>query len=294
MATIYWNTSVFRWEVTSSNRVPEIISQYYRKAVRRVKGALKKIKADDGTENLFIEPIRIYLRSPNDNTGDPLRYCSIVSSPVNQRIESYGSKFVVDCLGWWKSFFKGMVDLEIFDPSVSGLALWVFYEKNLQTLQMNGIAIYFSQTETIRHLVGLTLCTSYLVFMKLQTTWSILTQQKPTNLLILPMLYSLIFLISLVSLQRHWWIKIIWICHVMRQVLLTCTYIFWVKLGNTVRLPWTYLVLRVLNFAIFASFCQIAKVNTPEIKSILFSQNWILAKWKTFLMKNKNSTKDFG
>ena len=46
-----------------------------------------------------------------------------MSYPVSQRIESYWSKFVVDLPGWWKSFFKGMVDLEIFDPSVFGFAL---------------------------------------------------------------------------------------------------------------------------------------------------------------------------
>ena len=40
-----------------------------------------------------------------------------MSSPVNQRIESYWSKFVLDRPGWCKSFFKDMVDLEIFDPN---------------------------------------------------------------------------------------------------------------------------------------------------------------------------------
>ena len=46
-------------EVTSSNKVPEIISQYYLKAVKRLKGVPKKIKADDGTEHSLIEPIHI-------------------------------------------------------------------------------------------------------------------------------------------------------------------------------------------------------------------------------------------
>ena len=40
-----------------------------------------------------------------------------MSSPVNRRIESYWSKFVVDTTGWWKSFFQDMVDSKIFDPS---------------------------------------------------------------------------------------------------------------------------------------------------------------------------------
>ena len=76
-------------EVTSSNKVPEIISQYYLKAVKRLKSVWKKIKADDGTEHSLIEPIHIYLRSLNNYTGDALNSFSIVSSPVNQHIESY-------------------------------------------------------------------------------------------------------------------------------------------------------------------------------------------------------------
>ena len=92
-----------------------IISQYYLKAVKRVKSVPKKMMADDGNKHSFIEPIHIYLSRLNDNTGDGLHSFSIMPSPVNQRIESYWSKFVVDRPGWWKSFFQYMVDLEIFD-----------------------------------------------------------------------------------------------------------------------------------------------------------------------------------
>ena len=69
--------------VTSSNKVPEIISQYYLKAVKRLKSVWKKIKADDGTEHSLIEPIHIYLRSLNDDKDGTINSFSIVSSPVN-------------------------------------------------------------------------------------------------------------------------------------------------------------------------------------------------------------------
>ena len=103
-------------------------------------------------------------------------------------------------------------------------------------------------------------------------------------------------LMSLMSFQGHWWMKIIWKYHIMHQVLLTCTYIFWAKSRDIVRLPSTYLITRVLNFVTFLRlfFCQIAKLNTPEIINILFSQNLILAKCKTFLIKTNSSRKDFG
>ena len=68
-----------------------------------------------------IEPIHIYLRSLNDDTGDALNFFSIVSSPVNQRIETCWSKFVVDRPSWWKSFFQDMVDLGIFALGESAL-----------------------------------------------------------------------------------------------------------------------------------------------------------------------------
>ena len=56
----------------------------------------KKVETDDGTEHSLIEPIHAYLHSFNDDTGDALHSFSIVSSPVNQLIESHWSKFVVD------------------------------------------------------------------------------------------------------------------------------------------------------------------------------------------------------
>ena len=122
------------------------MSQYCLKTVKRLKDIPKKMKADDGTEHSLIEPIHIYLRNLNDATGDALHSFSIVSSPVNQRTESYCSKFVSDRPGWWKSFFH-----------------W----------KLNGVAICFRQKGTTRHLVGLTLCTSYPIFMELQTIWSV-------------------------------------------------------------------------------------------------------------------------
>ena len=48
------------------------------------------MKAYDGTEHSFIEPIPIYLRSLNNDTGYALNSFSTVSFPVNERIESIG------------------------------------------------------------------------------------------------------------------------------------------------------------------------------------------------------------
>ena len=69
------------------------------------------------TEHSLTELIHTYLCSLNDDTGDALNSFSILSSPVNQCVESYWSKFVVDRPGRGKSFFQDMVDLKIFDTS---------------------------------------------------------------------------------------------------------------------------------------------------------------------------------
>ena len=53
-----------------------------------------KMERDDGTEHSLTEPIHAYLRSSNDDPGDAFYSFSIVSSPVNQLIESHWSKFV--------------------------------------------------------------------------------------------------------------------------------------------------------------------------------------------------------
>ena len=37
------------------NKVPEIISQYYLQAAKKLQGVPKKIKADEGTEHSLIE-----------------------------------------------------------------------------------------------------------------------------------------------------------------------------------------------------------------------------------------------
>ena len=145
--------------------------------------------------------------SMHDDTGDALHSFLIVSCPVNQHIESYWSTFFCrqiclvefnfsGCGRMWKNLIQ-VNPLYWFLP---GFILWIFYEKNLQTLQMNGIAICFRQTEWAQHLLGLTLSTSYHIFMELQTTWSVMTLQAPTNLLVLPALYTLWLL------RWLWWV----------------------------------------------------------------------------------------
>ena len=84
--------------VSPTNKMPEIIAKYYLDAVAEIEGIPIKIKADDGTEHSLIEPIHIYFRLlDGKNEHDDF---SIITSPQNQRIESYWSFLQRDRIGW--------------------------------------------------------------------------------------------------------------------------------------------------------------------------------------------------
>ena len=80
----------------------------------------QKIKADDGTEHALIQPIHIYLASvANPNAASDS--FSIVTSPRNQRIEAYWSLLQRDKIGWWRRFFRDLMDNDMLateDPVV--------------------------------------------------------------------------------------------------------------------------------------------------------------------------------
>ena len=55
-------------EVSTSNKMPEIIAKYYIDAVKR-NGLPVNVKADDGTEHSLVQPIHLLLR--NIDGSDP-------------------------------------------------------------------------------------------------------------------------------------------------------------------------------------------------------------------------------
>ena len=99
-------------KIGPSNKIPEIIAKYYLDAIKEY-GVPAKVKADDGTEHSLIEPIHIYLRSLNEDDAE-LSAFSITTSPLNQRIEAFWSVLQRDRIGWWRIFFKDLVDMELF------------------------------------------------------------------------------------------------------------------------------------------------------------------------------------
>ena len=73
-------------DVSTSNKSPGPIANYYLKATKNLNGIPKIIKADNETEHSLIEPIHLFVRDLS-NEGNVLNSFSIVSSPMNESIE---------------------------------------------------------------------------------------------------------------------------------------------------------------------------------------------------------------
>ena len=90
-----------------------MIAKFYLDAVRSLEGIPLQIKADNGTEHSLIEPIHLHLSALNENLE--INHFSIITSPQNQKIESYWSVLQRDRLGWWRRFLQDLIGLELLN-----------------------------------------------------------------------------------------------------------------------------------------------------------------------------------
>ena len=86
-------------EVSTSNKMPEIIAKYYLDAVKR-NGLPVNVKVDDGTEHSVVQPIHLLLRNIDGSDPDSESF-SIVTSPANPRIKAFWSILLRNKIGWW-------------------------------------------------------------------------------------------------------------------------------------------------------------------------------------------------
>lgn len=113
--------------VTRSNNSPDNIASFYLNTVRELKGCPVELITDLGTENGLSASIQSYFR---DN-ADAHRY---VSSPRNQRIESWWSFYSKNRSKWWRNFFQDLESQGLID-STSQLrreCLWYCFSGILQ------------------------------------------------------------------------------------------------------------------------------------------------------------------
>ena len=132
-------------EVSSSNKLPEVIAEYYLNTVSQLKCIPHKITADDGTEHALIQPMQIYLRSLNGD-GNELDSFSIIPSPRNQRIEAYWSHLRRDRPAWWQIFFDAIESQGLFDGNDPALVDCIrFCFMHLLREELNDVAIKWNQ-----------------------------------------------------------------------------------------------------------------------------------------------------
>ena len=114
-------------QLTRSNNAPDNIACFYLQAVNSLEGCSVELITDLGTENSLVAAIHAYFR------GDPDAH-RYVSSPRNQRIESWWSQFSKHRSCWWRNFFKDLEASRKIDTSslVSMEALWYSFSNVLQ------------------------------------------------------------------------------------------------------------------------------------------------------------------
>ena len=104
-------------EVCPSNKNPEVIGRFYLDAVKQLGGVPRKMRSDDGTESSIVEALHLFLRSTHDDEDVGFGCFSIGRSTSNQRIEAYWSHLIKESPGWWRNFFTGLRDLNLFIDS---------------------------------------------------------------------------------------------------------------------------------------------------------------------------------
>ena len=104
-------------EVGPSNNDPKVTAKYFIDCLRVVKGAPKFMRADCGTENIYIAGIQRFLRRDCADViagGQCFLYGKSVS---NQRIEAWWSFLRRSYSHWWMNYFKDLRDSGLYNDS---------------------------------------------------------------------------------------------------------------------------------------------------------------------------------
>lgn len=101
-------------EVGPSNNDPSIIAQYFIDCIRQIGGTARVIRADGGTENVYVAALqRFFRRDGNDSMAGDKSFL-YGRSTSNQRIEAWWGILRRGCADWWIGFFKDMRDAGLY------------------------------------------------------------------------------------------------------------------------------------------------------------------------------------
>ena len=121
-----WSRKILWLFVTRSNNQPHNIAAYYLETVRKYRGCPVNLITDLGTENGIMTGIHAFFR----NNPDSHRY---VSSPRNQRIESWWAFFRRSHTSWWINYFKDITMEEVdMTRQLHSECLWFCFAPLLQ------------------------------------------------------------------------------------------------------------------------------------------------------------------
>ena len=109
-----YSRKVLWLEVASSNNNPRIVAQYYLDYVRQITGAPRIVRADRGTENIYVEVIQRFFRRSADDDFRGEKSFMYGRSVANQRIEAWWSILLKQCTDWWIKYFKDLRDRVLF------------------------------------------------------------------------------------------------------------------------------------------------------------------------------------
>ncbi|XP_048588204.1 uncharacterized protein LOC116615414 isoform X1 [Nematostella vectensis] len=102
--------------VASSNNDPAIVADYFAGCIRMIKGVPRRIRADNGTENVNIEVMQVFLHfGLNDEAA--VNNFQYGTSVANQRIEAWWSQLRKSNSDFWITYFKDLRDRGLFDDN---------------------------------------------------------------------------------------------------------------------------------------------------------------------------------
>ena len=94
----------------SYKQQPKIIANYFTDYVRQIGGVPRIVRADAGTENVYVAGMQRFSRSRCEDAFSGDKSFLYGKSVSNQRIEAWWSFLKKTNASWWIDFFKDMRD----------------------------------------------------------------------------------------------------------------------------------------------------------------------------------------
>ena len=135
----------FWLEVGRTNNNPKIIANYFTDYICQIGGVPRIVRADAGTENVYVAGIQRFLRSGCEDAFSGDESFLYGKSVSNQRIEAWWSFLKKSNASWWIDFFKDMRDKGIFcDHDPIHLECLRFCFMPLIQGELNKVAIHWN------------------------------------------------------------------------------------------------------------------------------------------------------